>query len=283
MFHGGNHSDGLFFFQDCMVDGFGAFGQMIAHDRGFYQALRVILDQDSALDNIPIAVPDGNGWIGFQDGILLESCSFLNRQISGGADQLLTVTNGFASLQSCYFENSEDCIQIRHPVRSLGVRGCVFRSVGRNTGAGFGSLHLSGPFSMDMVDLVGFLGIGIDNEFREGKAGVPSIFFERGATTRNIFQRPLFKNNLDACVRIGPQGNLNLSANGATDGYKDGGGNSDVGIDIVGPGAIVSLNTGTNVTGTAGDVRLGGVVQTYASIPSTGSGHANSASAVRRA
>jgi len=85
------------------------------------------------------------------------------------------------------------------------------------------------------------------------------------------------------CVAVGPQGNLDLSLNGgAGTGYLDGGGNADVGIDLVGPGALASINLGTNVSGAGGDLRIGGSVVTYASIPSTGSGHANSASAARR-
>jgi hypothetical protein len=265
-----------FTYQDVTVDGFGANSNIIAHSSGTFRGIRHIMDQDSAFDFG--VTPAGNCWQFVSAGrtsIALTSCALIRR--IGGSGQSLS-TDAAGSVQGAYFEN-EGGLQIRVPAVNVFFTGLVCRSVGSSSS--FASLSVFGA-QLDLLDTG--TGGGKENEFRDGKASVPSIHFSEGGRSRNNSQRAVFKNNLAACIRIGPQGNLDLTLNDVfgSAGLLNGGGNSDVGIDILGPGGVVALNPSTNVTGTVGDVRLGGVVQTYASIPSTGSGHANSASAVRR-
>ncbi|HSC25627.1 MAG TPA: hypothetical protein VLD67_00045, partial [Vicinamibacterales bacterium] len=247
---------------DVMLDPFGANSNCWTGG-GFTWLVRCILDQDSALDNIPLIVPDGNGW-NFTS-CFLQSTSFINRQVAGGAD-LLLVTQDFSNLQHCYMENSEDAIEVRG-VGGLTVFNSVFNSVGRNTGPAAGSVRVISSVVLDLLDLPT---LGKNIEFRNGKASVPSIVLKRGGHSRDSFQTAIFKGNAAACVSIQGGGHLDLSNSGSL-GYKDGGGNLDVGIHIVGPGATANLNTGTNVTGAGGDVKIGGAAAiAYAAIPSTG-------------
>ena len=53
-------------------------------------------------------------------------------------------------------------------------------------------------------------------------------------------------------------------------GWINGGGNTDVGVQIDGPGARIKFSTPTNVTGTLGDVRMGGTILSYATILASG-------------
>ena len=53
-------------------------------------------------------------------------------------------------------------------------------------------------------------------------------------------------------------------------GLIDGGGNADVGIQMDGPHSHADLNSGTDLTGAAGDVRMAGVVVSYADIAASG-------------
>ena len=54
-------------------------------------------------------------------------------------------------------------------------------------------------------------------------------------------------------------------------GFKDGGGNADVGFEFTGIGALIALSSGTDITGTNGDVRMAdGTIYSYATIVATG-------------
>jgi hypothetical protein len=76
-----------------------------------------------------------------------------------------------------------------------------------------------------------------------------------------------FKNVVGPCLKISSKSELVVVSSG----FKDGGGNLDVGIEVEGPKALVELNTGTDVTGSVGDVRMAdGGILTYAEITSDG-------------
>jgi len=76
-----------------------------------------------------------------------------------------------------------------------------------------------------------------------------------------------FENCGGPCVRIRTQGKFVTTGNG----FKDGGGNADVGIEIIGPYALVQLDAATDVTGTNGDVRMAdGGILSYTDIVSSG-------------
>jgi hypothetical protein len=76
-----------------------------------------------------------------------------------------------------------------------------------------------------------------------------------------------FENCGGPCVRVRTQSRLVTVGNG----FRDGGGNSDVGIEIVGPYALVQLDSNTDVTGTNGDVKMAdGGFLTYSDIETNG-------------
>jgi hypothetical protein len=73
-----------------------------------------------------------------------------------------------------------------------------------------------------------------------------------------------------AVVVTGPLASINFQTNTPI-GFKDGGGNADVGIEFQGLGGIVTLNTATDVTGANGDVRMAdGGILSYATIAASG-------------
>lgn len=80
----------------------------------------------------------------------------------------------------------------------------------------------------------------------------------------------VFKNMSAPCVRLGNTGVLDL-ANYEDSSFLDGGGNTDVGIQIDGPGADVQMNSLSDVSGSVGDVRMAdGTILSYSYIDSEG-------------
>jgi hypothetical protein len=272
-------------FQDVMVDPFGAASNVWSMILGAQQLTRVVMDQDSVIDNVPAGTPNGNGWVLIPDflsstlGAAFNDCSFINRQTSGGADLLISITGAMA-VQRCYFENSEDAVVCRAPGALVSFRNTVFNSVGQAVGANAGSLTMEGAMRVDFNDAASS---GKQNEFRNGKASVPCVVLRNGAHTRTDVQYAQFKDNAAQCVLVKSGSVADVSGCTAGQGFKNVSGNADVGIEVAGPGAVVNLNTGTDVTGTAGDVRLAGLAVAYAAIPATGVGDSALANAARRA
>ncbi|HSC28980.1 MAG TPA: carbohydrate-binding protein, partial [Vicinamibacterales bacterium] len=270
--------------QDIAHDPFILSSNAFVHSSGSWRPTRFLHDAETIHYLLPGSGADGNqiSCVGAgRASVAATSFIFASRAIGGGPDLLLSA-DGPWSFTGCYFENSEDGFSFRGPAGSGTFQSSVFRSIGFFGGTNiFAGMNVDG-YGARVSFLDQFQG-GKFCEFRDHKASMPPLRFSLGGTTRSDNQHVIFKNNLAACVVVGPSGVLDVSASGASLGFNNGTGNGDVGIDIQGPGAVVSLNTGTNVTGANGDVKLAGVTQTYASIPATGSGNANAASAVRRA
>ena len=70
------------------------------------------------------------------------------------------------------------------------------------------------------------------------------------------------------CVSVGNNCRIDEMSSGAL--FLDGGNNLDVGVDVSGSGAKVTLMPGTTVTGIVGDVRIKGVVGSYADLEAEG-------------
>lgn len=107
-------------------------------------------------------------------------------------------------------------------------------------------------------------------EIRDVAAGYPGLVFERRGhalqlSEGNIYHRIIFKNNTGPCVRL-HNGQIDVSST-----WLDGGGNLDVGIELVGPFSEMSLSLATNVSGSIGDVRdADGSILSYTTIQATG-------------
>jgi len=72
-----------------------------------------------------------------------------------------------------------------------------------------------------------------------------------------------FENCAGPCIRLRTQGKFVTTGNG----FKDGGGNADVGIEVVGPYALAQIDSATNVTGSNGDIRMAdGDVLSYSDV-----------------
>lgn len=107
-------------------------------------------------------------------------------------------------------------------------------------------------------------------EIRDVGAGYPGLVFERRGhglqlSENNIHHRVIFKNITGPCVRL-HNGTVDASST-----WVDGGGNTDVGVELVGPFSELSMSAGTDVSGSVGDVRdSDGTILSHTTIQSTG-------------
>ena len=122
-----------------------------------------------------------------------------------------------------------------------------------------GRLRFSSPGSRD----------GKHNEIRNGT--VPGILLIDGGYDRGTSHGSVTFKGLSApCVLLSGASVLDLTVFG-TEKFIDGGGNTDVGIQIDGPYARVKLNSLTDVSGSIGDVRMAdGDIWSYTLISSYG-------------
>ncbi len=83
-------------------------------------------------------------------------------------------------------------------------------------------------------------------------------------------------------MRVGRGSVLDIGA--STTGLADGGSNTDVGIEVDGPFADVNLNASTNVTGSAGDVRLPTTsIETYTNLATSPRSFADALTRIEKA
>lgn len=240
---------------DLIIDPFGASGNNLICDGCGVRYERVILDQLSMVAAFG-KTPNGNGWNATNFGkMTMTSCSVRGvKPATGGADSHIFVGTGAqCSIFGMYVGGGED------PVRALGADfitayGLILDQVGT---ASFQSLLVDGvgvrmflahspTFAEKKNEVRDAAGIGV--EITEGAVG-------------SIVQNMQFKNCAGACVKVGSNVSLDVAQS-----YLDLGGNGDVGIDVVGPAARVTITTATDVTGSNGDVRIGGAVFSYADI-----------------
>lgn len=280
--------------QDISLEPFTANANMWSHTSGTFRATRFLMDAETAYYMLPATTFPAQGnqlslLAGTRGGSAsLFSFVFADRvQDNSGADVILSVDSPI-SIFGAFMQNSEDGVGVRSPRGIFGsVYGLILDRVGFNNGNNpYGAILADGyGVSLAFFDpgTAGVLGVGRENELRGGHPSLPGITYMRGATNRTDAQRCKFKNHTGPVVRVVSGSVFDIiDSDGVSEGFLDAGGNADVGIDVVGPTAGVGIRTNTTITGTNGDVRIGGSVVTYASIPSTGTGHANSASAIRR-
>lgn len=122
-----------------------------------------------------------------------------------------------------------------------------------------GRLRFSSPGSRD----------GKHNEIRNGV--VPGILLIDGGHDRGTSHGfATFKGITAPCVVLKGKSVLDLTIFG-TEKFLDGGGNTDVGIQVDGPNAEVKVNSLTDVSGSVGDVRMAdGTILSYSYIDSDG-------------
>jgi hypothetical protein len=250
-----------FVLQDVLVDPFGnsSFGFFL--DAGSRMAFRRFV-----LDNLSMIAAFGKTPNGHCVGISSNAVAFAYpgygfavrcvRPAAGGADNTLRVLNGEFFSNSAYFGGSEDGVVVDGANARLPITRTVFDAVGTAASC---TLQNGGTFE------VFFSTTGKRSEFRNNP--VPSILMQTGSTLTfgTLASTPLrFVNNTAPCILM--QGSAHLLAE-LTTGLKDGGGNTDVGIEVQGSGNVVKLNAAVDLTGTNGDLRVEGEIAAYTELP----------------
>jgi len=101
-------------------------------------------------------------------------------------------------------------------------------------------------------------------EIRSVTGAESGLYLGRGSSLRIKGIRLLFKDCQAPCVAVA---DTRIDISESSNGFRDDGGNADVGIELVGPQAHIRLNEATDVFGTLGDVRLqGGDIVGYTEI-----------------
>jgi len=179
--------------------------------------------------------------------------SLFGRQYFGGA---------FATMTACYFGNCEEYIYLDN-LSTITMYNCVVDNVGRSdiaalaaySGAVFRNQHFtSGLYS------------GKRTTFKGNTTNKPGVWYDKDTGAITGFTMGVwFEGFTQPCVVLNNGARLDMTS--AAEGFKDGGANTGVGIQVVGGSNQLLLNAGTDVSGTAGDIEIEGVVGSYSSIP----------------
>lgn len=188
---------------------------------------------DSSVFGAPANPPGGQLVLSFGGTLILWGC-YIGRCTREG----ITVSNG-----------------------DVQMFGAVVEQCGSSSG--YAAWVLGAEATIGFLDYPGLLGGAKLNLFRN----CPNVgiqFDDRGSTSRNDIQKVQFENNTGPCVLV--RKNAIIDHELSTDGFCDAGGNLDVGIEVEGPGAHLTLASSNDVSGAAGDLRVDGVLVTYAEV-----------------
>ncbi len=222
------------------------------------------------------AVGTGNGQallVGDGSTVSATLCSWLNISVSGPDEPILVVRQGLFSPFQCAVFGFDTPIRLSggSEIRAFGF---VVDGVGGSGG---------GPGMVSVIDSrIDFFtsgAFGHENVMRNAPAGRSGLSIDYNTTYFDFgsnFARALtpmlvvFEDNAGPCIRIGSHIDLDLTIQGLP-AFLDGGGNLDVGIEFIASQSRIKLESATDVTGTAGDVRMAdGVILSYGDIETLG-------------
>ena len=223
----------------------------------FYSFNRVILDKQFG----PVG-ENGAGcrswWGGYASFI---QCSFLSTSEAVGADTGLSAqSNGTVLLNGCYVQGFDDgALQVWEKSWVVAY-GSVFRGGGGSWDAVWAQWD-------GILSLLAY-GTGVINTILDITIAPYGAISLHGSTITDLggsFAAVRMRNVQGPQIRVLAGKNLDLKTASA---LLDGGDNTDVGIEVEGPGAIVILSSAVELTGTTGDVRFKstGEIFTYAEI-----------------
>ena len=195
----------------------------------------------------------------YANAMYLQQCSIMGDKYPG-ADyvcQLGGSENG-AYFYYSYINGTEAGV-VAQDTSIVVLSYSVFDSVGdTNThGDAPGSINLEGNNSLLQIFDYPTNG-GVRSRFINNIADVPCIRIENQSkiSTAENYSSPLFYNNASPLIKIGISVNLDLTNFTPTDGFFDGGGNTDVGFYLTGPYSNVVIDASSNITGDNGDVKI---------------------------
>ena len=216
---------------------------------------RCVVDNDNAA--LPAALKDGGGYSCFgKDSFMTPNdCTFRALGVTS-ADEALRVADGAqASPFVCYFSGGDpgDGVEAERE-GVLRVFNCVLEGTAlQNTNSRVNFESLGNAF-------------GVTTKIVDPPAGRAAIQWNEGARSLQIGTGIVSDYTVEGatgpCVALSGSGKLDTQQT-----FLDGGGNTDVGIEIEGVRNDVELNAATDITGTVGDVRLVGTVGPYGDLP----------------
>jgi len=250
---------------DISIQGFGSLGSLDVLD-DITSFNRVIID-DWTPEQAPLS-RNGNGYAvnTTNANAQFTGCSFKRTENPNSDNILFGNANSSITMTYCVGVGGQDGIQLG-PSTVLRLINCVFDKVSTSIPAA-----RKGMLEFDSLSQVDFFqgNPGKSNEVRNSAATVSGVHVQDSAIvgfnqiSRN--QHCIFTDCAGACLSVGPGVNIDIEGTG----FIDGGGNLDVGIDMQGPLSSISLPSTNDVAGANGDVRLAGVVLTYADIVTNG-------------
>jgi hypothetical protein len=256
---------------DITFDPFGANANCVTNLGARVFALRCLFDHFMCLANNGIT-PDGAGIQsnGVNAAFTLSSSSVIEQSAAATTcDSPFQALNGASiSLVASYCFGGHDGCQV-----SGGGSINMLRSVIEDCGLN--------PYAKAALQIVGSTLINQDStstgklaEIIGTRGGIPALLLEDAAVNSSIENcQMLFSNNVGPCVVLRNTRFLFGETLTATleSGFKDNGGNLDVGISFDDACGSITLTSQTTVTGALGDVRIGGAIYTYAAILAAGS------------
>lgn len=178
--------------------------------------------------------------------------------VGGGADKMTVLTSSFYRLRNTVVAYCEG-IQCLGQIASRG-------SIDLWSSAFVNPQNDGSPvLDLNLMDVWARTLSGPKCRFQNLASNQPAISL-KNSTWNNGYDGVEFADCDAACIVIGEGTNATM-----TDAFTDAGGNTDVGWDIVGPGANISIDSSSDVTGTVGDIRIGGVIKSYAELATAGS------------
>lgn len=247
-------------FADVQLEGVGGFVYVTGAVEGSRAAFRrVIIDHE--YERLQIGSYGGDG---FQTG---PQCTYDLQDVGIYADPahrpadypLWATPNSYLYAYSTYACNHSKPVIASGDLAGLLFRNLIVDNLGSASAA---SVQIEeGAFFQNWASMGG----AIDRIRNAPNVGLE--LHDRGYLGRNDAQLFYFENCAGPCVRVRTLGRLVYISNG----LKDGGGNLDVGIEVVGPSALLQLPAGNDVTGALGDVRMSdGDILSYSDIQTYG-------------
>lgn len=244
----------LNFFQRLQVDGFSPnFRDTIVLETAIIVPLYMLWDHQYQDDNFGISSFSGVRPLQV-NGLCIAIDSAMRGNGTGDSPVLVTGTGANLSLQhfTAYNFPDQPSAQLES---SLFLYNTVFDTVDTVDISERSKLVAQDVFPGKPSTIRNISGVGLDLSDRS--------FID--AFTFTLW----FENITGSCVTIGTLCVLDMTS--ATLGFQDGGGNSDVGVELIGSRATVFLDSNTNVTGSNGDFKFSdGDIKAYTELETSG-------------
>lgn len=254
-------NDHLFNLNDVVVAPYGGYNGVTV-DSGNCVCLRVIVDSQLG--------PSENGWgwnASAREAIIYPVvCSRIATIGDANADYPITSFDAAIALQGCYIQGGKNGCWCGSGLSALlTFSNTVINGIGQS---------LTIRTEKAAVSMQGgqvtfwHYNSGKVNEIRDLIGDVAGLLFvQHGYWRKDYNGKVIFTGLGGPCVNLLELADLTSLGAGQ---LIDGGGNTDVGVQIVGPYSMALLDAVSDVSGSAGDMRIAGSVVSYSSIEGLG-------------